>query len=345
MFLPQLARSFLGIEGDLARAGGGLLNWTTFSIAAALAWLAIDPLLDAVYILRCFYGESVKTGDDLRAALRKATVAAGLLLALVLPLAPSLHAQGTPAQDAPLQQQTTAVDPSQLDSSIQEVIHRREFTWRAPLSDDGGGRIGGWYRGIKDTFVSLRDWLRERLDDWLKSQQTSEASGKGAAVTRRQLELLIVIAVALGIVAAIFFFRGKRRRPVVAQAVATAAPVVDLADESVTADQLPEDSWWKLAEELRNRGEHRLAMRALYLAAINHLAGRGLVSVRRWKTGLEYRRELDRRARATPGLPPVFARGVAIFELAWYGHHSVDQSLVDTLSANIRELRTHEQSK
>jgi len=75
------------------------------------------------------------------------------------------------------------------------------------------------------------------------------------------------------------------------------------------------------------------------------LAGRGLVSVRRWKTGLEYRRELDRRARGTPELPVVFTRGVALFELGWYGHCPVDQTLVEALTENVREMRAHGQSK
>ena len=62
--LPQLARSFLGIEGDLARLGTGIVNLTTLGVAAAITWFAIDPLLDAVYTLRCFYGESVASGSD-----------------------------------------------------------------------------------------------------------------------------------------------------------------------------------------------------------------------------------------------------------------------------------------
>src|SRR5439155_1447567 len=66
--LPQLARSFLGIEGDLARMGIHILNLATMAVAAALTWMAADPLLDAVYVLRCFYGESIATGEDLRAA-------------------------------------------------------------------------------------------------------------------------------------------------------------------------------------------------------------------------------------------------------------------------------------
>jgi hypothetical protein len=340
LFLPALGRSFLGIEGDLARLGAGLLNWTTTSIAAALTWLAIDPLLDAVYILRCFYGESVTSGDDLRAALRKATVAAGLILACLV-LQPNARAQEAP------EQRTTSVDAARLDSSIQEVIHRREFTWRVPLppSDKDEGRLMSWYRSFKEMLGNFWDWIGKLLRNWFRDQQTSGSTGNGAGVTRRQLEVLIAIVVALITAGAIYFFRGKRRSVVTAQAVHVATPAVDLADESLTADQLPEDSWLKLAEELRAKGEHRLAMRALYLAGINYLSGRGLVSVRRWKTGLEYRRELDRRARATPGLPPAFARGVGLFELAWYGHRPVDQSLVEALMASIRELRVHEQSK
>ena len=82
--LPQFARSFLGIEGDFARAGFGILNLSTIAVALALTWLVIDPLLDAVYVLRCFYGESISTGEDLRAGLRKAIASAALVVMIVL---------------------------------------------------------------------------------------------------------------------------------------------------------------------------------------------------------------------------------------------------------------------
>ncbi len=62
--LPQMGRIFLGIEGDMARLGGGIVNTTTLGVALAITWMAVDPLLDAVYVLRCFYGESLATGAD-----------------------------------------------------------------------------------------------------------------------------------------------------------------------------------------------------------------------------------------------------------------------------------------
>jgi hypothetical protein len=45
-----------------------------------------------------------------------------------------------------------------------------------------------------------------------------------------------------------------------------------VADENVRADQLPEDGWTKLARELLERGEFRLAMRAFYLASLARIS-------------------------------------------------------------------------
>jgi hypothetical protein len=70
------------------------------------------------------------------------------------------------------------------------------------------------------------------------------------------------------------------------------------------------------------------------------LSARDLVSVRRWKTGLEYRRELARRSKAKPDLPPVFARSVAIFEQGWYGARPVDRRMAESLANGFNEMRT-----
>jgi Domain of unknown function (DUF4129) len=341
LFLPQLGRSFLGIEGDLARLGAaGLFNVTTLSVAAAITWLAVDPILDAVCVLRCFYGQSIASGEDLRAALRRSTVAAGLAVVAALALFCAVPRAGA---QPPEQQQGASLDAGRLDSAIQDVVHRREFTWRSPAAQNANqpeGRWVGWIRGALDTLSQLWDWIEKRIADWLKGQDEPSGAGANSTVTRRQLELLIAIVLAVGAMAAGLFFLRRKRGPVVeAQAVTVAAPAVNLADESLTADQLPEDSWWKLAQDLRAKGEYRLALRALYLAEINHLAGRGLVSIRRWKTGLEYRRELDRRARAIPELAPLFARGVALFEQGWYGRHPVEPDAVDAFVNSFQEMR------
>jgi hypothetical protein len=77
----------------------------------------------------------------------------------------------------------------------------------------------------------------------------------------------------------------------------------------------------------------------MYLAALNHLSARDFVSVRRWKSGLDYRRELARRARAKPDLPRVFERSLMIFEQGWYGRHSVDRAMAESLADGFNEMR------
>ena len=116
---------------------------------------------------------------------------------------------------------------------------------------------------------------------------------------------------------------------------------MDLKDETVTADQLPESQWLQLADDHAGAGEFRLATRALYLAGLNHLMQRDLVSIQRWKSGLEYFKELERRARAMPAVPGAFVRGLEIFEKGWYGLHAVDEQAYRELRVAVEEMRLH----
>jgi hypothetical protein len=320
ILLPQLGRSFLGIEGDLARLGNGVFNLTTVAVAAAITWLAVDPLLDAVYVLRCFYGESVVTGADLRAALKR--------IAIVVFMITAAHGQ--------------SIDQKKLDQAIDQVVHQREFTWRSPRVEgaEPEGKWVGWYRSAVKMGKELRDLIWNKIKQWLTPDEESRGNGKDTAVNRKTMLALITLIVTL-IVAGVlvFFLRRARRAVVAAQAVTAAAPAVNLADESLTADRLPESEWLALADDWMEKGDFRMALKAMYLAALNYLSARDLVSVRRWKTGLEYRRELARRARAKPDLPPAFARSVVIFEQGWYGSHPVDRGMAESLANGFNEMR------
>ena len=72
ILVPQLVESFLGIETVFARDAASALNTTVAAVVCAMAYLIMDPLVKAAYALRCFYGESIRTGADLKAALRAA---------------------------------------------------------------------------------------------------------------------------------------------------------------------------------------------------------------------------------------------------------------------------------
>ena len=68
--IPQLVKMFLGIESVFSASALAMINSTFFLACALITYLLVDPLLKACYVLRCFYGEALTTGADLRAELR-----------------------------------------------------------------------------------------------------------------------------------------------------------------------------------------------------------------------------------------------------------------------------------
>jgi hypothetical protein len=130
--------------------------------------------------------------------------------------------------------------------------------------------------------------------------------------------------------------RRRKKEIVVAEAV---QPAPDLNDENLSANQLPEDGWLKLARELMDRGELRLALRALYLAGLAHLAQREFVSIAKFKSNREYEHELRRRARALPDLQNAFGENVTTFDRIWYGMHEVTQESLQLFQTNLERIR------
>jgi hypothetical protein len=124
--------------------------------------------------------------------------------------------------------------------------------------------------------------------------------------------------------------------PVTAEAL---APLPDLRDEGVTADQLPEDGWLQLARDLVQRGELRLALRASYLAGLAHLASRQLIGLARHKSNHDYDRELRRRARTNAELLAAFDRNLSAFERTWYGTHAVTPETLGDFTQNLERIR------
>ncbi len=91
---------------------------------------------------------------------------------------------------------------------------------------------------------------------------------------------------------------------------------------------MPSHEWLELARAQLARGEWRLALRALYLASLASLGARGLVSLARAKTNLDYERELARRAAGRTEVVSGFRARRLSFECVWYGRVSAEESVV-----------------
>ncbi|HXR06974.1 MAG TPA: hypothetical protein VN765_06565 [Candidatus Acidoferrum sp.] len=68
--LPGLLRTLFGVDSAFTQAGWhGIFNSTYLACSCALTYSFVDPLIKAVFVLRCFYGQSIRSGDDLKAEL------------------------------------------------------------------------------------------------------------------------------------------------------------------------------------------------------------------------------------------------------------------------------------
>ena len=356
--LPFMVKILFGIESVFTRAPWSALNSTMLMALAALTYLSIDPLLKAAFVLRCFYGESLRTGQDLKAELRllrdhARPAAAAVLMALLCcsPLTVSGADEAVSATpDKP--RTTTGVSSPDLDKSIEQTIRQREYTWRAPrdsavrakeTGDDSDGFYRRTLKGLETMMKDIGRFLRS-LGDWLDklNRTTSGSPGSGSFDFAAAMKpLLFVLLVVLAGVIGWFIFRAWQKRDRTEEVVAEALPAVpDVADENVGADQLPEDGWSRLARELLERGELRLALRAFYLASLASLADRNLITLAKFKSNLEYQRELDRRAHALPVVTGAFGENLSVFERVWYGLHEVTPEMLREFAVRVDKVRT-----
>lgn len=339
--LPELLKMLTGLETTATRSGTNwILNGTFPSVTVVLTFLCVDPIWKALFVLRCFYGESLQTGADLQArlsSLRAPATAAALLAALLLSLQPpTARADESPAP-------TRAATPEQVDEKIQHVLQRREYAWRLPRQEDSAKEESTWLNGLLKPFRSLGQWAKRMakaivkwLDHFFNGSHSTAGDGRGLSQMK---PIVYALLGALLLVLAWTGWRawGRRHRHVsVAQPVA-ATP--DLHSDDVVADQLPEEGWLRLMREMIERGELRLALRAAYLGGLAHLGKRDLLAIARHKTNRDYERELGRRARSREELLAAFGENLRAFERAWYGRAAVSADVVSRFTDNLEKIR------
>ena len=332
--LPQLVRILTGYESVFSRGGPYFARNSLFWLATlAVAWIAFDPFIQAVYCIRYFRLESRETGHDLRAALRAVLGTApstalrdNLRLIPLLAVASTLawgFATVTPAQLA----------PADLDRAIRQTLRSSDYAWRAAPPGAPAGRwrplAGGRDRPLCGTRQSraAHRWRRHRPVRGMAARQaksTVQRRTRRAARHCPPLEHLCahrpdaragccdrVAHAARPEPQTGAHRRGRRRGP------------VNLRDDHLLANQFPEDRWMALAEDSARQGDLRSALRALYLANLAWLGRGEWIAIHPGKTNREYELEVRRKARGFPEACALFAANIASFERAWYGMHEV----------------------
>lgn len=352
LLFPQLLKIFFGIQTIFVKSPTTMFDSTFFAVVCGLTYLCMDPLIKTAYVLRCFYGQSLRTGEDLRVDLKR-LAHKGAVMAFLCVLSLGFLFCGTSEADtSPLEETRLFVSAAELDRALDRELEGRQYAWRMPRmprSEMEEGLFAAFMRGISET---LRDWVRTAakwarkilrwLDDRMPDFFESGDRRKLSEISDALRVILYLILAALICVAGVLLWRLWRQRgghssEVIAEVI-DASP--DIEDEDTTADELAGDKWLAMANDLIEKGELRLALRAVFLASLASLGECNLISIARFKSNQDYRHELGRRAHAEPEVLDTFSQSAALYESIWYGVHEVTREMINQVMENQNRLRT-----
>jgi hypothetical protein len=378
LVIPWLLNSFFGVETVFVRSPLALANSTSLLAIYSVTHLLLDPAVKAAYVLRCFYGRAVASGEDilveLRAlvtseaegqsvavldsspraepktqtasrgqAARKFAQLVGRISAIVF-VTMLLYPQRSPAASAT----ADGASAERLDAAIVGILERPEYAWRIPrppveTTEDGWieRHLRALGEMVSDIVASLGKWVK-KVFEWIRDLFANDASQPDE---RRTLSWWVKLAAfVLSIVAALLglwqFMRlyRHRKRPLPTEQVGV--PVTqDLSAESIGPDHLPENEWLELARRMLAENRPRLALRALYFASLAHLDRHRVIRIVPSKSSGEYAREIARYRRSYPHLPRLFAESTRVFERVWYGDYAVSDSDLRHIDENWNQIR------
>lgn len=358
IFLPHLLKKLFDIETAFTLGGLHAMTNTTFlAVVIALTYLCVDPIVKATYALRCFYGLSRITGDDLQAAL-KPFLRVCLLCGLIwVNSGAGGWAQGLP-DSVSSQTKGDSEYNEQLDQTIEKVLQQRRFAWRMPRdtnattqekNDSWLARALRWAsEKIEAAFKSLDRWL-DAFSEWLRKRFSLNDAGVSSQAQWRGIVRLIFYGVGLVLLLflAVTLWRWLMAKRTARRAMAAKVQVdhpIDINDETLAANDLPEGQWVTMAKTLMAEGDYRKALRAFYLAVLANLGDHGRIVIARYKSNREYQMELARRAHAEPELLQLFSQCMAAFERVWYGMYPVAQEQVHNFMRDQERITTLVQS-
>ena len=358
ILLPNLIKSLLGIETVFTLSAWSMLNTTFLAVQFSLAYLCIDPIIKAGYVLRCFHGAALQTGEDIRAALKPylaLTLICVALSPLLLPARSSAQARddARPGIFFPHAAMDISDYPRRMDAALDQVLLERRFTWRLPrekTKTDQAAREQGWLGSVFDWLGDLLASALQPVGHWIKafmqwlkqfiSPPAPVEAGGGGDWRGPHRAAFYALGVALAVILVLGAIRWRRGRRPTQQAPheMTTAQIVDLSDENLSAQDLPTDRWLQLAAEMMKRQDYRHALRALYLSVISILAEGNRVVPARHKTNQDYYYELARHAHAEPEILQLFLSCMRLFEQAWYGMHAVSNAQVERFAHDQKRI-------
>lgn len=350
--LPYGLKIFFGVETIFTLSGINFFNSTFLIAVIGITYLCVDPIIKTAYLLRCFYGAALTTGEDIHIELNKfirpgKTFAAILAFILFSGSFNGFAAEKTQIRyvNGPLA--STSLSPDELNRSIEKVINQREFSWRMPREiskekdNDSSGPLSVVFKWMGDLlkkgFKAAAALIKKIIDWFVKiipdKQPGTDSSDKDWIYSTRIL--LVILLVIFGLILGYLAFRifKNRHQSIIESALEPAIQTPDIEDEAIRADDLSTNRWLNLAGELTAKGSLRLAMRAFYLATLSHLSKKEMITIEIFKSNLDYKTELKRRAYEKKEIQTAFSQSVSFFDRVWYGMYKISKSDLNGFAA------------
>lgn len=355
--LPHLLKMLTGIETIFTLGPSYMLSATFLITVCSLTYLTLEPLVKSFYVLRCFYGDSIRTGEDLKAgmqalSLRRLARTAALLFFLPGATFQAPAQTGEAAGDVPAR----AISVEDFDRTIDRVMSERKYSWRNPDEITPETREKGMFGyfldaladRLKETAKSLGEMIGKIIEWWdsLFKRNESNPSDRSLAPSGGSWPLALQVALwVLSVLLTFLLIRCllpgfRRKKAATAPAQPASAPIKpDLASEAVTAADLESDEWEVLGKKLMQDGELRLALRAFFLSSLSFLGRKELLQLKRHKTNREYERELRRHVHSQPEVLQCFSQNLALYERSWYGVHEATPEALRLFTQNQHSIR------
>ncbi len=367
IYIPMLVKMFFGVESVFTLNPLATLMNSTFIFGTMLiVFLCVSPLTKALYVIRCFYGQSRTSGADLLsrlAALKSVEDGGGrgsgrrgghfgkaaLLFLLFTFTVNGLAQEGGKNTEAAVLVPTAELSEAEFDSAVKKTLQEKHFQWRLSRErieevEEGGAQgfvknlLKSFVETVRNVFKGIEDLMDRLFGGRERNREVSEMKDFGKLGEVASISLVVVLVVLL-LAVVIKIIVSRQRQTGSQQVEADVTGAIDLESETVLANQLPEDEWMRLAREKIDKGEYRLAVRALFLASLAHLGECDLLKIARSKSNHDYRGELSLKARSMPVVIESFDENVGLFEWVWYGLHDIGNDSVERFTENYEKIK------
>lgn len=211
--------------------------------------------------------------------------------------------------------------PIDAQDSAKRILSRREFqTAPAPEAEVDEPRVEeepGW---LAKLFKAFWEWLTKRRDADREANPEIELSAEPAMAGANAVMIgaVVLVAAVLLFILIRSFKRDKSNETELDESGGLSQQPLD--HDTMSALSKPPETWAGLADELAAKGEHREAIRHLYLALLSRLHRDGVIDYDPTLSNWEYLFAFKGASSLKAGFKELTRR----FDFAWYGNLGVD---------------------